>query len=257
MNKNSNTYIIGYSAILVIVVALILSFAAISLKEKQAENVKIEKMTDILRSVGEAQGADTAAVKAKYINEEYTKVIKQAYLVNNKGEIVEGDAFSVLIGLKAEYAKADSDRTLPVFVAESKGVTRYILPVWGKGLWGAIWGYVALEKNWNTIYGVVFDHASETPGLGAEITTDAFRGQFANKEIYKDAQMVAISVLKGSGASLGNINAVDAVSGGTLTSRGVQDMLVDCLSGYDAYIKAQTAEKCDAATECETKTEEE
>lgn len=243
MNKNSNTYIIGYSAIMVIVVASVLSFASLSLQKRQNENVKIEKMNDILRSIGEGEDADKAPDKAKYVIGEYEKYIVDSYAVNTKGEKVNGaDAFSLLINLKAEYDKPDSERVLPVFVSRSdEGVVHYILPVWGAGLWGPVWGYVALDADWNTIYGVVFDHKSETPGLGAEITTMAFRGQFEQKKIYDESRMVAISVLKGAGASAGNIHAVDAISGGTITSRGVEKMLKDCLTDYSAYMDKERA----------------
>ena len=243
MNKNSNTYIIGYSAVMVIVVAAVLSFASLSLQSRQNENVRIEKMNDILRSIGEGEGADQAPDKAKYVMEEYEKYIVDSYAVNTKGEKVEGaDAFNLLINLKAEYDKPAADRVLPVFVSRSdEGVIHYILPVWGAGLWGPVWGYIALDADWDTIYGVVFDHKSETPGLGAEITLAGFRDQFKEKKIYEESTLVAISVLKGSGASAGNIHAVDAITGGTITSRGVEKMLKNCLTDYSAYMDKERA----------------
>lgn len=226
---------------MVVLVATILSVAALSLKNRQAENVRIEKMNDILRSIGEGDGADTAADKAKYVTEQYNKYIVESYAVNTKGEKVEGaDAFDLLINLKAVYEKPEADRVLPVFVSKTDdGTIRNILPVWGAGLWGPVWGYIALESDWDTIYGVVFDHKSETPGLGAEITTAIFTDQFKHKQIFKDASMVAISVLKGAGASEGNIHAVDAISGGTITSRGVEKMIKDCLTSYTTFLEAQ------------------
>lgn len=241
MNKNSNSYIIIYATVMVIVVAAVLSFTALSLKPRQASNVRIEKMGDVLRSIGEGGDADKAADKAAYITEMYDKYIVDSYAVNAQGNIVEGaDAFSLLINLQAEYDKPQAERTLPIFVGENAGTKTYILPVWGVGLWGPVWGYIALDGDWNTIKGVVFDHKSETPGLGAEITTAAFTSQFVGQQIYANGNLVGIAIVKG-GAPEGSKNAVDAVSGGTLTSKGVEDMIINCLSDYKAYLAKQTA----------------
>ena len=242
MNKNSNLYIISYAAIMVILVAAVLTYASLSLAGRQNENVRIEKMSDILRSIGEGAEADKAADKAKYITEEYNKYIVESYAVNVAGDRIDSvDAFKLLTNLKAEYDKAPGDRLLPVFVSKNaEGVISYIIPVWGKGLWGPIWGYVALASDWDTVNGVVFDHKSETPGLGAEIATAQFQAQFKGKKILKDGKVVAIVLQKG-GAADDDPYAVDALSGGTLTTHGLQNMLQDCLGDYDAYIAKQTA----------------
>jgi Na+-transporting NADH:ubiquinone oxidoreductase subunit C len=115
----------------------------------------------------------------------------------------------------------------------------YIIPVAGSGLWGPVWGYIALEEDWNTIAAVVFDHKGETPGLGAEISTPGFEGQFTGKKLFEGAELVSITVLKGSGASRGNDHAVDAISGGTITSRAVENMIRATLAGYKSYIEKQ------------------
>ena len=253
MNKNSNSYIITYTTIMVVVVAAVLSFASLSLQGRQQENVRIEKMGDILRSIGEGGDADKVADKAKYITEEYNKYITDSYVVNSKGEVVEGvDAFGLLINLKAEYDKPMEQRELPVFVNRSAdGKTRYILPVWGKGLWGPVWGYLALDANWDTVSGVVFDHKGETPGLGAEIAGKAFQDQFPGKHIFNgEGQLVSIALLKG-GMAKDDPYAVDAISGGTLTSIGVENMLKDGLEGYLAYIEKQRGNAPAAAAEAQ------
>lgn len=226
---------------MVVIVAVVLAFTSESLKGLQTANVENEMKGAILTSVGEGAEADKAANKTEYINEQYEKYIVESFVVDAEGQVVEGvDAFGILSDLKAEYDKPAADRQLPVFVSKSDdGAVRYILPLRGKGLWGPIWGYLALESDWDTIYGVVFDHASETPGLGAEITTPDFRGQFDGKTIYNGEQLVGIAVLKGAGSSEGNPHAVDAISGGTITSRGVSDMLKGNLEGYGKYIALQ------------------
>ncbi len=241
MNKNSNTYIILYASIMVIIVAAVLSYVSLSLGKIQSENVRIEKMGDILRSVGQGKGADTASDKATYIAEQYQKYIVDSYAVDAAGNRVDGaDAFNLLINLKAEYDKPQAERRLPVFVSrDDQGKTSYVIPIWGKGLWGPIWGYIALADDWDTVNGAVFDHKSETPGLGAEIASSGFQAQFRGKHILDSTdRVVAIAVEKG-GADPNDQHAVDALSGGTLTSRGVEDMLKSCLGDYDRYIQRQ------------------
>jgi Na+-transporting NADH:ubiquinone oxidoreductase subunit C len=128
---------------------------------------------------------------------------------------------------------------LPLYESTANGKHLYIIPVSGSGLWGPVWGYVALEQDWDTIAGVVFDHKGETPGLGAEISTPKFEDQFRGKKLFDGAELVSITVLKGSGASRGNDHAVDAISGGTITSRAVENMIRATLAGYKSYIEKQ------------------
>lgn len=194
-------------------------------------------------SIGQGMDAAKAKDKTAYINEEYAKYIIESFAVDAKGDKVEGaDAFALLGSLKAEYAKPENERVLPVFVGKKdSGEKLYVFPLWGSGLWGPLWGYLALESDMTTIYGAVFDHQGETPGLGAEIATPAFQNQFKGKSIFKGNEIVGVSVLKGAGASTGNPNAVDAISGGTITSRGVQDMIMSNLKGYAGFIEKNKA----------------
>lgn len=237
MNTQSNTYTFVYAAIMVVIVAALLSFAAMSLKPLQDENVEIEKKRSILSSVNIGLDVDEQSDKKAYITELYTKHIVESFIVNTKGEKLEGDAFT--IDLQKEMAKPINQRKLPVFVSkqtdESKNV---ILPLRGKGLWGPIWGYVALQSDFNTIMGANFDHKGETPGLGAEINTSKFQSQFVGKKIFNDnGEFVSVEVLKGNSAD--NIHAVDGISGGTITSNGLDDMMNECLGSYVAYFKQQ------------------
>lgn len=238
MNKNSNTYIVIYATVMVVIVALVLSFTALKLQPKQKANVENEMKGAILMSIGEGMEAAKAKNKTAYINEQYSKYIVDSYVVDYKGNKAEGaNAFELLGDLKKEYAKDEQERRLPVFVGESDdGTVRYILPLYGKGLWGPIWGYLAMSDDWDTISGIILDHQSETPGLGAEIATPVFQKQFEGKTIFEGSKLVGISVLKGAGASAGNNHAVDAVSGGTITSQGVENMIKGNLESYDAYI---------------------
>ena len=244
MNKNSNTYIISYAVVMVVVVASLLSIAALSLQPLQEANVIIEKKTDILVSIGQGAGIDDAADKTKYVEDQYKEYITDSYAVNVAGEKVAGaDAFAILTNLKAEYDKPLDARTLPIFVSKSEsGEMLYILPLWGKGLWGPVWGYISLKEDWTTINGVVFGHKSETPGLGAEIATPAFEDGFKNKLVEWNGTDVKFSVLKGAGSSKGNDSAIDAITGGTITCRGVESMLQVCLDGYEKFILQQRSD---------------
>lgn len=228
MKNFSNTYIFTFSIVMVVVVALLLSLAAMQLKPFQDKNVEVEKKQNILASIRIISTPKDAV-------EKYAKYITDSYAVNNKGEKQEGvDAFTV--DLKAELGKPAAERVLPVFVGTLDDQTNaYVIPLRGKGLWGPIWGYISLQPDMNTIYGTVFDHQGETPGLGAEIATEWFQKPFQGKTIFKDAtDFVSVKVLKG-GAKDDDPHAVDAISGGTITSKSLEAMLDSCLVQYKPY----------------------
>lgn len=231
MNTSNNSYTVIYSAVLVIVVAALLAFTASTLKTRQDKNKEIEKKMNILWSAGKAldiEGKD----KNTYIESEYTKYIVNSFLVTARGEKIEGDAFNA--NIKNELAKSTDERRLPVFVCNDNGVNLYILPVHGKGLWGAIWGYVSLQSDFNTVFGTTFDHAGETPGLGAEIATPAFQKQFKDKKIFDGKKFVSVEVIKNGSAPLTE-HSVDGISGGTITSKALGKLLFTCLSDYQSY----------------------
>lgn len=228
MKSYSNTYIFIFSSIMVIVVAAILSVAAMTLQPLQKKNVEINTKQNILTSIN----LESDAKNAESL---YEKYIQESYAVNIKGELVDGvDAFK--IDMKKELAKPLEEQNLPVFVSTLDNSKQYIIPVYGKGLWGPIWGYVSLKDNLSTIYGANFSHKSETPGLGAEIDTKEFQQQFIGKEIFNEqGQFVSVKIMKSGAASPGSKYEVDGISGGTITSNGVDDMLKDCLSSYKNY----------------------
>ncbi|MDR1169388.1 MAG: NADH:ubiquinone reductase (Na(+)-transporting) subunit C [Prevotellaceae bacterium] len=236
MNRDSNVYTVLYAAVLVVVVAAVLAVAAGALKEPQERNREIEKKMNILMSVGKASDVNQADDKNTYIENEYKKYIVEAFLVNANGVKTEGDAFNA--DLKAELKKAEKERLLPVFICNDNGTRQYIIPVRGAGLWGAIWGYISLKDDFNTVYGAVFDHAGETPGLGAEIAESDFQKQFSGKQIYRDGKFIAVEVIKNGSAPL-NDYSVDGITGGTLTSKAVGKMLFDCLSNYTNFFDVQ------------------
>ncbi len=241
MRSFSNTYIFVFSLVMVTIVAVLLSFVAMQLKPLQEMNVQIEKKQDVLRSVGKAEAVGEADDKNSYINEEFGKYITDSYVVDFNGNKLDTDAFEIMLTQNAEVRKPQEERNYPVFVySENGGPKKYVLPILGKGLWGPIWGYIALEEDLNTIYGAVFDHKGETPGLGAEINTGWFQAPFVGKTIFNEnGEFVSIEVVKG-GADPSNPHQVDAISGGTITSKGLEDMILDCMAGYVAHFKELT-----------------
>ena len=233
MDRQGNKYTFLYASVMVIVVATVLAFISEALSPIQKKNEEEAKMIDILRSVNiESTTADVAEKYNKYIG-------NKVFIVNYEGERQETDAQTAFnIDLSKEVRKPLSDRQYPVYECHlDEGEIKYILPVRGKGLWGPIWGYIALNEDKNTIYGTTFDHKGETPGLGAEIANQAFQQQFVGKTIFNEGgELVSIDVVKG-GAPDDAPHGVDAISGGTITSQGVENMLMDYFSGYEAFLK--------------------
>lgn len=240
MKSFSNTYIFIFSSVMVIIVATLLTFVSESLRPFQEKNVEVEKKLDILRSVGLDDGVAEAENKSQFVEEKYAENITKSLVINVDGEIQEGvEAFP--ISLKEELAKAPQERNLPVFIYTTpEGKEIKIVPLQGKGLWGPIWGYISFRPDLSTIYGATFSHAKETPGLGAEIAQDFFQDQFTGKKIFNEAdEFVSVQVLKG-GTNPDNPHAVDAISGGTITSVALQEMLHNCLGNYETYFKIKS-----------------
>ena len=223
MNTNSNSYTIIYASVMVIIVAFLLAFVSSSLKSTQDKNVQLDTKKQILAALNIKNVEDADA--------EYKKYVKGDMLMNVDGTLTENTG-----EFATNYEKeAKEQQRLHVFVCEVDGQTKYVVPVYGAGLWGAIWGYVALNEDKDTVYGTFFDHQGETPGLGAEITTPEFNKEFRNKQIFSGNQLVGILVVKGGNAS--GANEVDAISGGTITSKGVETMIKNYLTYYEPFLK--------------------
>ena len=221
-----------FAAIMVAVVGALLALAATSLKDLQDENVKKEKMQNILASVG-------VVVEREQAPNQFTSVIKEQLALKVDGSVDEStQAFS--IDLKNELSKKVEDQRFPLYVAEQDGKKFYIVPLRGAGLWDAIWGYVALEEDLNTIKGTVFDHKGETPGLGAEITQKWFQDRFIGEKIMdQSGEIVGVAVTKGNTSQSKDDNKVDAISGSTITGNGVTDMIKERLLNYKNYFANQ------------------
>ena len=237
MKSYSNTYIFIFSTVMVVIVATLLSFVAEQLRPLQEKNIEVEKKLDILRSVDIARNIDDIRGKDSFVEKTYEEEISRSFAINSQGEILENvEAFP--INMKEQLDRDSEKRELPVFVHKDKeGKDIYIFPLRGKGLWGPIWGYVSFEPDLSTIYGAIFSHAKETPGLGAEIDQLWFQEQFFGKMIFNEAgEFISVKVQKG-GADPDDPYAVDAVSGGTITSVALQEMMKECLGIYQNFMK--------------------
>ena len=219
LNTNSNTYTIVYAAVMVIVVAFLLAFVNASLKSKQEENIKQDTKKQILAALNIREVED--------VNGTYSKVVKEDRLITpdgELGEVVDDKDFAT------SYEKEVKDNNrVHIFVCDIDGQTKYVIPVYGVGLWGAIWGYVALNDDKNTVYGTYFSHSGETPGLGAEIATEMFQKEFIGKHALNENE-IALSVVKNGKAKENPEFYVDGISGGTITSNGVDAMLKNSMS---------------------------
>ena len=234
LDTNSDIYAIIYSAVVVVIVAFLLAGVSSLLSPKQQDNIRLDKKKQILASLNERNLADAAA--------KYDELIKADYVVNAEGNVVAQEG-----GFEVKNEDVN-DGNLPLYIAEIDGARKYIIPMTGNGLWGPIWGYIALNDDCNTIYGVYFSHASETPGLGAEIAGDKFQNRFTKdkdgnaivKKVYDEAGNVALAVEKGKGVAGENYH-IDAVSGATITCNGLQVMLETKLAPYYNYLKSLVA----------------
>ncbi len=251
MDKNSNAYIFIYASVMVVLVAVVLTSANIMLKPLQEKNKRNEKMINLLSVIGvKADAADAAELYNKHVVQEIIINKKGDELsVYSKGKFIKGDKRAFSIDLKAEMRIiADGGPVaVPLFIMQKDSVKYFVIPVYGKGLWGPIWGNVALESDANTIYGVNFGNESETPGLGAEISSPpvsgkvVFSDEFKGKKIMNSkGKFTSVKVVKGgvkNQSAVKPAHGVDAISGATLTSNGVSNMLYDCLENYVNFLK--------------------
>lgn len=232
--RQSNQYIIIYAAVLTIVCGGILAVASEGLKEKQQFNIDMEQKRNILSTVITLEeGIDVNALYSKRV---------RAFVVDAEGNVKE-NMLAKDVNLGAEYKKPADQRVLPVYEfkneADSTKTDYVVLPVYGFGLWNNIWGFVALKSDFNTIQGVKFQHAGETPGLGARIETDSeVQDRYKGKTIYDGDKLVSVTMMKGEGNDYSdNPHRVDGMSGATLTAKGVNNMLIEYLKAYENYMK--------------------
>lgn len=231
--RQSNYYIVLYAAILTTVCGGLLALASEGLKERQQANIELEQKKIILSTVMELP-------KGSNIEELYTKKIK-SFVVDTKGNIVEGIQ-APDVSVLAEYKKPAAQRMLPVYEFRNEAspdkIDYVVLPVFGFGLWNNIWGFLALQSDFSTIQGVIFQHTGETPGLGARIDQEEIQVRYKGKSIYDNQTLVSVTMMKGEGNDYSNDpHKVDGMSGATLTAKGVNNMFTEYLKLYESYLK--------------------
>ncbi len=240
--QQSNLYIIIFSSVLTVVLGGLLAFAAVSLRPEQQRQEDMFKKKSILNSVMEI-GPEDDILKI------YGENIKSIVVDINGKEITESEGVALVaedVPVGKEYKKDAKDRLYPVFeIKGSNGEAEaYILPIYGNGLWDRIYGYLALEKDCNTIKGVVFDHIGETPGLGARITEKGFQQRFIGKTIFDDnGRLVGVTVLKGESTNPTDPHQVDGLSGATITAKGVEAMIFAYMENYQGFFRKVKSEE--------------
>jgi Na+-transporting NADH:ubiquinone oxidoreductase subunit C len=230
MNKESNSYTLIYAIVIVVLVASLLAFASQLLRPLQERNEAVDKMRQILSSIN----IDAGSSEAEQLFKQY---VVSAYVINSEGNRVEGDAFGT--ELASETGKPPAERKYPIFEALINGNKKYILSIRGAGLWGPLWGFISLDDDKNTVYGAAFAHEGETPGLGAEIERPAFGKEFIGKKFFNsEGTFTSIAIVKAGKTARGQ-DYVDGISGGTITSQGVDAMLKSGIGVYEPFLKAK------------------
>ena len=233
MNKNSNTYQILYAALMVLLVGVALAFIYMALKPKQDVNIANDKRSQILASL------HIDAPSESEIPATYEKYVTRDLLLDHEGNIVDSTKNAAFVlDTKKNLKLAENDRPLPMLECTlDDGSKKYVIPVYGAGLWGAIWGFVAVDDDGETVYGADFSHESETPGLGARITEESFQQQYAGKRLFKEGAFKSVSVMKKGQRPVDGSDYVDAISGATITSRGVGAMMQECIAPYEPFFQ--------------------
>ena len=230
INKNSNGYTFTFAILMVVVVGTLLAVASQGLKSRQDKNTSDKKMINIL-----------SAIKVEATRENAQEMF-DTYVVESKiisGKDISAAAFDV--DIQKEFRDKNlklSDRNYPLYICEKNGSRYYVIPVVGTGLWGPIWGFVALESDYKTIYGATFDHKGETPGLGAEIKQGFYSDQYAGEMVADTSGTFLPIVVVKDGSGTGMNSKVDGITGGTITSKGVEEMTTRTLAVYVNYFNA-------------------
>ena len=232
IDKNSNGYTFTFAIIMVVVVGSLLAIASQGLKSRQDKNASDKKMISILGAINVEASRDNA------------QEMFDTYVIDSLSKVISGKdigAKSFDVDIKKEFRDktlAASNRNYPLYICEKDSNRYYVIPVIGSGLWGPIWGFVALESDYRTIYGATFDHEKETPGLGAEIKQAFYSDQYT-RELVADTSGVfqpIVVVKDGSGSGLNS--KVDGITGGTITSKGVEEMTTRTLEVYVNYFNS-------------------
>lgn len=234
MNTNKNSYTIIYAAVMVVIVAFLLAFVSSALKPTQDQNEALDKKKQILASLNIRN-----ITSPEEVEKTYAEVIVADMVIDAQGNQVDAGTQKDQAAFLMKNSEISADR-LPIYQCKVGGETKYVVPMTGRGLWGGLWGYLAINADLQTVYGAYFSHESETAGLGALIAEEKFQDQFKGKHLFaaNDSDHVALTVVKHGKVEAGSENVqVDGVTGATLTSNGVADMVHTGLQNYVPYFK--------------------
>lgn len=242
INTDKNSYTVIFSTIMVVVVGSVLAFLASGLRPRIDENERFAKQQNILYAMGVNQNegkGDVSFIPTNTVEGEFSKYItEQLVIVDGKPQAQE-EAYLIDLKKQLDALKNGKDARLPLFIGEKEGKKFYIVPMYGKGLWDAIWGYLSLDENM-VVQGVYFDHKGETAGLGANIKMRFFMDDFEGESLLNGNSISGVNVVKGNGDPLNSIkddNEVDAIAGATITGNGVTAMIKETLKIYKPYLE--------------------
>ena len=239
---DSNSYTMIFAVGMVLIVGALLAFLASSLKPNIDENKRIEKQQNILYAMGVNENDESSAtfVSTTVAGDEFKKYIKKQLIIEGTNIFEDNQAYLIDVKKEKSKAKEGGVRRLPLFVGEKDGKTFYVAPIRGKGLWDAIWGYVAMDENM-VVQGAYFDHKGETPGLGANIKQRYFMDDFIGEHLLDaSGNFKGITVAKGNNDAINSDkedHEVDAIAGATITGDGVSAMIKSDLRLYVSYFK--------------------
>lgn len=242
ISTDKNSYTVIFATIMVVIVGSVLAFLASALNDRIKENERFEKQQNILYAMGINENTEDSGVNfipTDVVEGEFSKYIKEQYVLVD-GEVQKDDQ-AFLIDMKKQLAalKNGGEARLPIFIGEKDGKKSYILPMYGKGLWDAIWGFISVDDDM-VVQGVYFDHKAETPGLGANIKMRFFMDDFIGESLLEGKRYAGVSVAKGNNDPLNNNkddNEVDALAGATITGNGVSAMIKETLTVYKPYLE--------------------
>ena len=227
---------------MVVVVGSLLAFVASGLKPKIDENERFEKQQNILYAMGvnnnEGEG-DVSFIPTTEVEDEFSKYITEQLVLEGSEAVEKENAYLIDVQKELAKIKKGEKAELPLLIGEKDGEKFYIIPMYGKGLWDAIWGYLSVDENME-IKGVYFDHRGETPGLGANIKQLFFMDDFKGESIMDGNTYAGVNVAKGNNDPLNQDkedNAVDALAGATITGNGVSAMIKESLKLYKPYLQ--------------------
>ncbi|WP_431127198.1 Na(+)-translocating NADH-quinone reductase subunit C [Flagellimonas flava] len=242
INTEKNTYTVIFAAVMVVIVGSLLAFLASGLRPRIDENERFEKQQNILYAMGVNQNEGEGSVNfipTNIVEDEFSKYIKQQLVVVGSEAKEKEESYLIDMKKQLNIIKNGDEAELPLFIGEKDGKQYYIIPMYGKGLWDAIWGFISLDENM-VVQGVVFDHKGETPGLGANIKLRYFMDDFVGESVLDGNRYAGISVVKGNNDPLNNDkedNEVDALAGATITGNGVTAMIKETLKLYKPYLE--------------------